>query len=521
MSSADLVFYESDDSDASGPLTFSNIQTGTATSAQTVHLWNAKGSALAETATQIRVTALARGPLDTDYSVDALASAQRWVQMRAVDETGTGIAVQETAWTAVGKNRYLALDPIPTNCARYLEIRLDVPPGIGSATDLDVVLAMEWDRPAVPVSDGFTELYGDGVQLGLNDGTQSFIVSGGVLTESGSPDDNVNYTDIVYVHKGKPYVLLADAFNIDDTDGDAATLAGGEAYWDTLYLDDTGIQEAKGSKATSPLSAGTRPAVPEGGILLGYVQRDFDAAIATADIFQSTVYRGYFSLSTSNLTATIGPGRATVDNSLARFDQPTEVTLTDAVASLGQHIWLRSDGGYEATSTSARPDDNPQALLLYRVTTSGGAVTATQDCRRWIGGRIVPVTMQWVSSVDDEDYSLVTHYANGRSGFLLPVAPVVADVDDLGTGGASGSFKFDVEMSDSGGAFTTIFTSSGTVDRRASIAYNSSTLRDVSAVPEGVEVPPYARFRGRCKEVPGSISVAPAGARVTVLVVEV
>jgi hypothetical protein len=519
MSVTNLVFYDSADTAESDPLTFSNLETGTPSAAQTLHLWNAKGSAFAETGTEIRVSVLAKGPLDTDYSSDTLPAAQRWIEGRIVGQTGTGIAAQTTSWTPIGKNRYIKADPIPTNCARYFEFRVNAPPGIGTAYELNVVVTVDWARPAVPVSDGISETGGDGVCIGLGDGTASFLVSGGVLTETGTPDAFVNFTDIVYVHKGIHLVILADNYELTNLDGNAAALAAGEAYWATLYLDEDGtVKDTRSAKATSPLSTGTRPAVPAGGILLAYVQRDFDAAIANADIFQDAVYRGLFSSSSSGLVLTLGPGRAFVDNFLLDFQLPQTITLT---ASNTCSVWLTKNGSLEETLDGTRPSTEERALLLYVCTTDGSSITATANRRKWTGADIKPVQLQFISEVNNNDYSLYATWPSHRAGMLLPVAPVVADIDDVGTSAASASWKFDVFMSTDGGADTTLFTSSGTVDRRPVIAWNDTTLRDTDAVPEVVSISPYARLRAKLVAEPGSITVGPAGARVTLLVAEV
>lgn len=518
MSAANLVAYMSDDSAQQESLTFSQVQPGTATAAQTIHVWNEKGSTLAETATEIVLSTLAKNPGDTDYNIEALAAAQRWIELRLVGVTGSGIVAQLTDWTPVGANRGLSLNAIPSNTARYVEVRAKVPPGLGAAQDIDIIVTIDWARPSRPVSEGVSEVYGDGVMLGLGDGTRSFIVSGGVLTESGTPDEFVNFTDLVWIHGGVLKVLLADAYELDANDSAAAALTAGNAYWGTLYLNESGdIEIEKSAQAASPLSVSTRPAVPAGGILLGYVQRDEDAAIANADIFQDAVTRGLFSFSSSGLVVMLGPGQAVVDNSKLRFDSTQTITLT---ASATCSIWLTSGGALDHTTDGSRPDTEPRALLLWEAVTDGSGVTSYKDKRRWIGGRIVPITMQFVSEVNLNDFSLIAHYPSNRPGQILPVNPVVADIDDDGTSAASGSWKFDIFKSIDGAAEATIFTSSGTTDRRSVIAWNDTTLRDTDAVPEVVDIEAYTRFRAKLVGEPGSITVGPAGARVTLLVME-
>ncbi|OHD17920.1 MAG: hypothetical protein A2Y38_13290 [Spirochaetes bacterium GWB1_59_5] len=512
MTAVTLTWLQSDDATPAGTLSFTSLIPGTPSAAQTVHLWNGQGDATVEDATELLLTALQRDPGETDWEQDGSLAALRWVEIRAVGQAGTGISAQTTPWTPVGRNRYLSLMAIPGDCTRYLEVRVNVPAGAGTQ-DLEVLIRPYYAEPAQPIESGHYESGANGVRNGIGDTTFSALLSGGAITPNAPADDKVDIADLIWIHEGVPKAKLLHELTISNLDKNAAALVAGEAYWNTLSAGSGAtITETKSAKGTAPLATSLREAVPDGELLVGYVHRDFDAAIAAGDIYQEDKLLGCYAYqSASGLVATLGPGHAIVDNTLIRHDRTQTATLTAASTN---RIWLLPSGGLGITTTAAAPTD--RALLLWELVTDGSTVTSSVDRRLWLGPRLVPISFRWGATLaaTQKQHAI---WPEPRSGWIRALGGVVFGLDDQGSGTASGATTADLELSNAGAAFATVFTSQGTADRRPSIAYNASDPTDRDAVPEVYEIPAFARLRGEIDAIPGG-GTAPTGAKMMVLV---
>ena len=187
MPAAVLAFYETDGTTAAGLDTYTPTA-GTATAAQTTRLYNDNGgTASADDATELRITAVSRDAGDTNFTSEHALAAGGYIECRAVGSGGTGVVAQTTEWTPIGKGRYLYLRDLPSDCYRTIETRINAPAGYGTA-DVEVLLRAVCASPSVVLEDGHHEAGSVGVCHGVGDGRFGALLEGGTLTASGSPD---------------------------------------------------------------------------------------------------------------------------------------------------------------------------------------------------------------------------------------------------------------------------------------------------------------------------------------------
>lgn len=500
-----LRFYESDDSGEASTLTFTPTA-GTPTAAQQLNAWNDKdGDESAEDATEVKITALARNVGDTNWIGDHSSLTGGWLEVRAIGSDGTGIEPQTTSWQRIGYGRYLYLRDIPAECKRELEFRMNVPASSGSVA-VEVKIRAVARKLSVPLSEGFLQAGAHGIFSGLGDALFSGLLQGGAVTETGTPDDEIHISNLVWIHKGVGYVMLEHAIELDDEDGSAGTLASGESYWATVSAGASGsaLTITKSDKGTSPLSVDDRPEVPDGELLIAYVEREFDATIEQADIYEEdrTYYR--FTYTTDGLDVTIHPGVAIIGDEKVATSRPTTLALAGTDDS---DVWLNPDGTLANTVALDTPPQD-HSLLLYRFTTDGSGVTATVDYRKWIGNRlhVLQFEKQGTLSVSQKAYAAYPSMSRGR---IRPVNGIAFGVAARGT--TSGSTKADFSKAELGAtSFTSLFTSAGSNDQRPSVAYDSASLMDSDALPEVLEVGPMAMFEMNIAAIPGGADSANA-----------
>lgn len=508
-----LVWYETDGTTVAGLDTYTPTA-GTATAAQTTRLYNDNGgTAGSDDATELRITAQSRDDGDSTFTSEHELAAGGYIECRAVGSGGTGVGAQTTEWTPVGKGRYLHLRDLPSDCYRTIETRINAPAGYGTAS-VEVLLRPVYAAPAVVLEEGHHESGAVGVCHGIGDGRFGALLEGGTLTASGPADANVNIDLTTWIAAGVPHTLIAQTVAINGTDGDAAALAAAQSYWCALTLASDGtITQTKGSKGTSPLAVSARPTPPSDEPLLGYVEREYDATIESGDIYQDQRVYGWFqpTYSGASLVVTVGGGWAMVDNRLIRLTGTTSVTLD---ASDTSQVWLNPSGTMTANVSGERASD--RSLLLFEFTTDGTGVTAFVDRRKYIGNTIHAMQFE-KSGVLAATNTVYSAWPYGCYGYILPLNGVFMALGTDGT--TSGSTICDIEQSNAGASFTTIFTSQGSSDQRPTVAYNSSTQVDYGARPEVYLIQPWSRWRGVVDAIPGGSDSADLS--LTVLGVEV
>lgn len=501
-SNTNLVLYDNTDTTPNPTLSFTGVVNGTPSAAQTLHLHNDKGDVIgADPATDVLVTALSGAAGSGTFSQNHALALNRWIEVRAVGVAGTGIEAQTTPWTPVGANATLSLKTIPKNCARYLEVRVNIPAGAG--TQAGDVIVRAWDEGTV-VALGQGHYEGrQGVLAGVGDASVTQLLYGGLLSETGTPDADINVSTAGWVHEGLSYVKPTHKITTNGNDKNAAALASGESYGITLSLGaSTTVTVTKGAKATAPLSPTDYEAVPDGEILLGYVERPFDATIENALMDQTSVRRGGFDLSYSaaSLTVTLSGGKAICGNRLIQMGIGVSFTLA---ASDDTWLWLLPDGQFDDTLTDEAPTD--RALALWKVTTDGSGVTAVVDLRTWEAPHLIeiPFAQRGTLAVNDYTYAMLPF---GGPCYLLPIGGVQMGVGSRGA--TSGSTVGDVEYlsNPAGPTWTTLFTSSGTVDLRPTVAYNAAANGTKTASPEVTKLDGGTLLRFKVAAIPGTAS---------------
>lgn len=305
-------------------------------------------------------------------------------QVTGVDSSGT--AGQTVSVTAAQPMGYLAnpeLPPILPGNIIYADVWIDQPgvSAAGGAIRIKITVANDGSARAVPL--GLTES-ARGVLSGVNS-SESVLISGRVVTASGTPDALVHYTAGSWLFNGVEGTDgSGGTLTLNQNDGAAAALVAGEAYIAAI---------SQGASATPTTTKGLKdvagsalaPSVPLGEQLLGIVKVSYHAGasvISPGDITLSDLTYGRLLVTypATGLTATVHVGRSLANNFLQHRDVKGDVALTNTATN---RIWMEYLGGVTVTTTAAQPSAG--ALLLRTLTTSGGNVTGDVDERIYVG----------------------------------------------------------------------------------------------------------------------------------------
>jgi hypothetical protein len=486
---------EADDTTAGAPLAFSGLLPGTPSAWQERHLWNNRaGVSPVDPVRNARLRVRARVAGDTDWRSDGIVALEtRSVEVEILGgSVGSGIEARSPV--RIGAGAWLDLPEVPSDAAVNLRFRVSMP-GTAGEDSLELDFAVELD-PAEALPSGLWESAGGGIRLGIGDGAVSQLLRGSAPLAAGTPDDTVAVPDLVWEVGGVPYARLETVETLDDTDGAAATLAAGEAYYALLSLGADVLTVTKGAKATEPLTVADRPTVPAGEVEYARVLRGFDGLINDPDI-ELLAAPWAFALRFAGLAVFAGHGEAEVG---ARYVRTMTESQTAVPASSTSLVWLLPAGTLTATSDGSRPDD--RALLLGEAVSDGSAVTLLTDLRNFQDGRAVRAQFAFPApTVADAAYWT---NATGTPLYLRPIAPILAALvdDPAALAASSGSWKLDLELLQTDFSWSSLFTSSGTDDRRPSIPFDSTTGRDVSALPEVLEIPPGGVLRCSVVSIP-------------------
>lgn len=497
-----LEWWDSTDATQSPALAFTPVN-GVAAAPQVLHLWNDKGGTSAsDDAAELVVTCLTRDQGDTEWSATHAAAAGGWVRVQAVGSGGPGAPVAHlTGLTPIGQSRQLALLDLPSDGYRELEISVLVPAGVGTQA-LEVKLVARAGGVSEALPDGAYEVGGVGVRSGLGDTECSYLAWGGAVTANGPADNKVDVAELHYVHAGVPLTVAAAEVVLSQSDGVSEALTSGQAYIARLSVGAAGtVTTTKGLRAAAASAAA--PALPDGELLVADVTVDYQAGssvVETADIDQTARRFGGFHAVTSgaSLSVTIHPGEALVGGRLVRITGTRNVTLA---ASDETWVWLSPAGAMVQALTAVAPVD--RSLLLYRVTTDGSGVVSMIDCRAWAGRQVHALRAGKAGVLAANDYSGTVVYSGRAPGRIRPVAPLTWALGDNGS--TSGLTKLDVEVSEAGGAWTSLYPSSGTTDLRPTIPHDSTDPTS-EGTPETGTIQPRSRLRFKVIAVPGTAS---------------
>lgn len=488
-----IEFYNSADSATVSSISFSDIVPGTPTAATEIHIWNDKGGSVsADDAQNLQMYVLGRFPGDTDYQGEGLELLDfRSIECRVIGVQGTAVLVL-TEWTPLGAGTSLPLVDLPSDSAIEVEFRVNAPASVTEAA-IEIAVRLE-SRAYTSLGVGHYLSDRNSIHMGIGDESQTELLSETYMTEQGTPGSSIDVGDIYWIHEGVPFVKLASTLTFNNLDGSAAALAAGEEYLATISLGGSStITVTKSDKGTAPLPSTSRPDTPTGEILLGYVQVQFDLTINTAEISHYWVL-GCFSQYNSGLTMTVGRGQALVDDYYVRRTSFSNVTLT---ASQTNYVFLNGDGSFGVTTDGSKP--TARSLLLYEATTDGSGVTALVDRRVYSNRGMVHFEVQNASGLAVNDYATWLS-PEDRSVYIRPGEVLGAMIHDAGTGLTTGNYVFEIETFDGAGSWTTIFTSSGSDDRRPTVAYNA--YYDDTALPEVLEIQARTLVRARVAAIP-------------------
>lgn len=477
-------------------ISFTGHSPGTASAAQTFRFVNDDSGGAVDTATDPAIIIRAQDGVGALVTSGVRALDERWLEAKLTGN-GTASGIVATGWVPIGRDRWFLFPEMESG--EYVEFQLrENRPGSGGSGEVVYDLQGEAGQLSQSLDPGRSETFRDGVLTGLGDGTWGEIIYiGGDVEEAGTPDATVVLPDLAWRNAGgEPRVKLTHSVALNGNDGSAVALASGEAYYAVLSLAAAGtITVTKGDKAATPLDPDVdAPAVPEGEILLARVERQFDAIINTADI--ANLYTlGAFQIVTSaaSLNVTLGAGRAMVDNRLIRRTAETVLGLS---ASETSTIWLLPSGSFSVTEDASRPESG--ALLMYTAVTDGSGVTGTPvDYREWVGGEVHLLLFPFLGTVVAAEFRYGA-WPFERDGFIWPLRGPVLSVGSNGIGNAAGSLVADVFATDGvGGAFTTIYTSNGTDDRRALVTFDATEPCARSGLPEVLKIVRGARTAAR------------------------
>lgn len=481
-----IEWRDSDDALLSGSYVIADAESGTPTAAVVRHLWNSYGVAGADTAETVELYALAR---DAGGPAALYAEGHEFVdrfyfEVRITGGLG-GLSVATSSWLRVGAGLPVALPDIPAEQGLVLEVRVHAP---GDAADLHALPQLQVRSQLSVAGAGSLP---SGVLVGPGAIDQILTSSGVAVENPGGVDDSVQLGTTVYQVDEVSYVEVEQLVQLDDEDGDAATLASGEAYYGLVVWTATGPAVRKGSKATTPLTDDDEPALLPGDVPDCRVLREFDALIEDADITDRRQIGGFDYLGASGLTATIGGGSAHVQRYEIRKRNSSPVTL---LANDDNRVWLQTDGTFGVNQS-----DTPTTVgaeLIWVLTTDASTVTASKDERSLKGRQVIPIAFHFSGPLSGQ--VVYAHWPYGVTGRLLGIRPV--SVSLLDAWGGTGSTVFDLEESDAGGAWSSYFPSAPTPDLRPTI--DAADVSHHAAIPERIEVQPGARLRASIPTVP-------------------
>lgn len=430
------------------------------------------------------------------------AALRGWFEVQAydvaIDATGNTIESQVTGWQAIGAGRRLKLKPIPGGTRRKLKARLH--PGVSAFSSIGklFMLVADYDEPASYLLGGFFAAGAHGIVSGAADQLYFGLISGGTPAATGTPDNYLQITDTTIVRAaGVPAAKYAHQISM-------AASGSGNARWVTVVWDGvtSSFDLIETAEVTAPAAISTRPAVPDGTVLIADVHRD-DGTIASGDIYTDRRTLRPFGLSVvSGLNITVGPGDAIADDWLVSTDASIPGALADNAENF---VYVTRAGGLYI---GAAPD---RAEPLWALTTLAGAITKTRDLRRWlVRGGLVPAEFRFDAEPTGGDYRY--WHAPFESGVMLHVPEGLSlSVGSMGDR-TTGNLVLDLEWFDAVTAHDWVPCFSDNA-KRPTIAATATEddLRAHGFIPDTLVFPAGCRFRCTLATKPTGGTVGPTG----------
>lgn len=509
MPQPDIQFYDSTDSVIVTDVAFSGAIPGVPTSPEELHVWNDIGGVVsADTATDVILYVLGRFPGGGSFVADGIELLdQRSVEIRVIGYQGNAVG-SVTGWTPVGSGRGFPMSDIPFDSAIEIEVRVNAP---ASATEQDVEIALRVETSTFePLEVGNFIGIGNGIALHNGDfGRIELYEVSDVVENPGGVDNQVQLPDLFWWVNGNPAGSISQLLAFSNQDAAPSALLAGEEYW-ALVSVGSQVNVTKGFKGAAPLADSARPAIPTtGGVeedVVAWIRVPFSALIDNS-LIENEWTKDNFGWTSNGLTFFIHPGIGLVDNSYVRHTSKFQVTLPASAIST---IWMTHTGQLAVGSIPPSPRD----MKLFEVVTDLSVVTGVTDFRQFLKEFTVELDMAQQSSssavnrLDLDDQATWTNPYNRQVNLRREITAVVHDAGSLLTGG---SYIWEIEVFDNAGTWTTLFTSSGSSDRRPQIPWDEWVDRD--AFPEVASIGPYQTIRARLVQLPtGAGSLTARGA---------
>jgi hypothetical protein len=507
------VFFEGDGVTPATPMTIGDVGEGDVTATFERWVYNDPDlSHSASTMTGLRLLVLA---LDgTEYVPSGLPLVnQLWARVKVleVDNAADPTMPQySTGLIPAGADSDVRLPDLPPGCGIKVAIYFKIPDGqqeLAHSFALDVAD----DGNSMPLRRGATLATGTGIIPGYRDHGLRRIVEGLGVTASGG--------NTVTFERGRfdfdeteAYVPQSTSAAISQNDVNASALVAGEKYVVAVtQKSDKTVTLTKGAK-----SAGTptKPDLPADEIFRAWVTINYGAGgtvINTADIDTTGVVRTDYSATVDALELTIHSGTGVTSTDLLQFTDA--VTIANLTPSATNYVWRLSNGHHQLTTTADLPE--PGADLIYEYVTDGSGVTGEYDHRKYVDVALIDEVMLLQHA--DEATAAVAKFAWAPILGRRELHEVIVECADIGDG-SGGSLKVDVLTFAAGeamgGAGTSIYTSSGTDDRRPAIAFGATMLRTVSRDHDTRRFADGTRFTASILAVPTGAATGPTDVRV-------
>lgn len=377
-----LRLYDSGGSEVVSSIAFGQPTPGVPTAEQTFTVRNNFGGVgSVDTALGVYLIVVAR-PAGSSGAFVSLGNAfadAAAAQSRVISFSGGAIG-QATGF----RRSPLRLGDIPDGGQVQVGIRI-VATAASATSDWEVRLSLEIN-PWIPLRDVGFEGVGNFVYDGRGGGFSVDPDFSAVQTvtgafSAGTADDTIDLPTLVRYYLAGQVLAWTPSpatLTFNDQDGAAATLASGEYYWAGLSLDDAGaLTVTKGLKATSPADDADKPALPADELAMVWVVVPFGLAI---DTIEQIYELGFFSQTQpGGLDVTIHPGVGASAGYWSRIETAVELTLANNATSTS---WLLPGNALEITTAAGAYASERRSMPLWRFTTSGGAITVTEDLRQ-------------------------------------------------------------------------------------------------------------------------------------------
>lgn len=464
-----IEIYESDDTTLVSDLAFTGggpngePEAGADSDEIEVHVWNSKGDPGGQTVRNAALVFQVEDPGNPNVFVSTGFPPvdELWARIKIIGYDNGGDptwSVASTDWLPLGAYALALLGDIPPDCAVYVKLKLHPPTYAAESSWRFGLSALrdEYSRPVPPALSALDR----GILVGIGDWSRSGLLTGGEVTATGTPDDEVHAAAADWERAGVRLAKIVSDHQLNQNDSAVAALASGESYLALLTLGASGVTVTKGLKGSAPAS----PAAPAGEPLLARVTVQYQAGgtsvIGPEDVEDLRVFERFACIAGAGFNVELHSGQS-LGGGTHRFQNG----IQEVALSASDTFYLyQLESGLWAAATSETPPTTGALGPWFEVDTDGSAVTAIRD-RRTYAGRAIDLALKGAlpgspGLIDD----LVVETER------LWIDQIACRISDNG-GGSSGSTIFEVKVNG-----TTIFTGSGTEDWRPTFAYNAATL---------------------------------------------